>query len=233
MRGQTYHGQPCKNCSSTLKYLSGHSCVACSLKRYKDMSAEKRAARKIKADQYRAEHGHAYSKEKMKEYNRVYQAKKKGVDPDTYRIRGEIPLDERILEGSMPAPECGCWIWLGRLDKDGYGHISVDGRSVVAPRASLLAFKGLPLSGYGATRHICDFPPCVNPDHLLPGTNYENIQDRVRRGRSATKLTKENVVEIRRRRISGERMAVLADEFNVATHTIWTISNRRTWKHVP
>lgn len=31
--------------------------------------------------------------------------------------------------------------------------------------------------------HTCDFPPCVNPDHLFAGSQSENIIDSVLKGR--------------------------------------------------
>jgi hypothetical protein len=33
------------------------------------------------------------------------------------------------------------------------------------------------------TRHTCDDPPCVNPDHLEPGTYADNLLDAIERGR--------------------------------------------------
>lgn len=35
--------------------------------------------------------------------------------------------------------------------------------------------------------HQCDFPPCCNPLHLLPGTQGDNVHDWVRRGPCATR----------------------------------------------
>lgn len=32
-------------------------------------------------------------------------------------------------------------------------------------------------------RHKCDNRPCVNPDHLTPGTKKQNLQDCIDRGR--------------------------------------------------
>jgi hypothetical protein len=226
-------GRPCKTCGDTERYANSHSCVSCSKQRYRALSPEATAARKSYNKQYRDSHGHSYSKQEMKEYNRVYNAKKKGVDPKTYRIRGEIPLDERILENSMPVTECGCWIWLGRLDKDGYGHISVNGRSVVAPRVSYEAFRREKVPDDAVMRHTCDFPPCVNPDHLTYGTNYDNIQDRVVRGRTASKLSRDNIPGIRSRHADGETYSTIARDLGVSTTAIYAVIIGKTWRHVP
>lgn len=34
-----------------------------------------------------------------------------------------------------------------------------------------------------AVRHTCDNPRCINPEHLILGTQQENIQDMMERGR--------------------------------------------------
>src|SRR4051812_1749777 len=53
-------------------------------------------------------------------------------------------------------------------------------------------------------RHRCDNRMCVNPDHCLPGSHADNVQDRVQRGRTASgenhgraKLTVQQVASIR------------------------------------
>lgn len=186
------------------------------------------------AAKYRATYGHAYSKEKMREYNRVYNARKKGIDPETYRIRGEIPTTERILENCIPEPNSGCWLWLKRLDKDGYGHISVNGTVMSAPRASFMAFRGGPSDPAVLIRHTCDFPPCVNPDHLLVGDHTANSNDRVLRGRDAKKgLTIAKVSEIRRRHARGEMVSSLSATFAVSTFVVWQVVGRKSWRRLP
>ena len=68
----------------------------------------------------------------------------------------------------------GCWEWLGCKDGDGYGMFRFEGYMRRAHRwgYELLVSKvpeGLVLD------HLCRNPSCVNPDHLEPVTNQENL----------------------------------------------------------
>lgn len=70
----------------------------------------------------------------------------------------------------------GCWLWTGTQNKRGYGYLS--GRKVKTPLAhrqvyGLLAGEippGLVLD------HLCRTPICVNPAHLDPVTQQENMR---------------------------------------------------------
>lgn len=74
-------------------------------------------------------------------------------------------------------PDTGCWEWtgsIGRTPNSGYGKVRWDGRSQRAHRViyELLVGKipeGLQLD------HLCRVRHCVNPDHLEPVTQRENI----------------------------------------------------------
>lgn len=89
-------------------------------------------------------------------------------------------------------------------------------------------------------RHKCDNPICCNPDHLLLGTQLENIQDRDKRGRTSkgehrynSKLTEKEVREIRKKYIPRKYgLPRLAKEYGVDFTTIDAIIKRRGWKHV-
>jgi hypothetical protein len=84
----------------------------------------------------------------------------------------------------------GCWLWTGTKDNKGYGVFarSAGGpsprRQVRAQRMSY-ALRSGPIPGTLHTCHICDNPPCVNPDHLFLGTARDNVADRHRKGRDA------------------------------------------------
>lgn len=75
-----------------------------------------------------------------------------------------------------------CWTWNAGRDKDGYGVYYAG----YATRAHIYSW----VIHYGSTKglwvlHKCDNPSCVNPYHLFLGRNKENVEDRVRKGRTA------------------------------------------------
>lgn len=72
-----------------------------------------------------------------------------------------------------------CWMWLGVVQPNGYGQFKG-----LAHRWAYEQFVG-PLYEGCVIRHSCDEPLCVNPDHLLIGSQADNVADRVARGRSA------------------------------------------------
>jgi hypothetical protein len=126
-----------------------------------------------------------------------------------------------------------CWLWMGRLDKHGYGESKLIGR--MAPhRISYTLFKGEIPKGIFVC-HTCDIRHCVNPDHLWIGTNSENMKDMALKGRIHSKLTPENVREIRDVYENKWYFGVsrdLAKKFNVHNSTICKIVKMKKRQHV-
>lgn len=75
-----------------------------------------------------------------------------------------------------------CWLWTGSKTKDGYGQISVEGKNNLAHRFSWIFHNG-PIPDALCVLHICDNPPCTNPEHLFLGTQPDNMADKTRKGR--------------------------------------------------
>lgn len=98
--------------------------------------------------------------------------------------------EERLETNSMPLPWSGCWIWMRDVVKGGYGRTWFKGQRYLAHRLSFQTYKG-PIPDGLDVCHSCDTPPCINPDHLFAGTESENIQDSIRKGR----LTKNRVIK--------------------------------------
>lgn len=59
----------------------------------------------------------------------------------------------------------GCWLWLGTLDKDGYGTLHLRRTRRRAARVAYAYWRGLIPAGY-VVNHICHVRACVNPQHL-------------------------------------------------------------------
>lgn len=143
----------------------------------------------------------------------------------------------------MPVTESGCWIWTGRLLR-GYGQTVYKGKNSYAHRHAYEEVYGLIPEGMFVL-HKCDTPSCCNPSHLQLGTQKENMQDMVRKGRAcrsypsnqgekhfAAKLTNEIVMEIRASNESGFK---LAKKYGVGASTISRVRNNAKaggWAHV-
>lgn len=144
---------------------------------------------------------------------------------------------ERFEAKYMPEPTSGCWIWIGAMDRFGYGRFLINNENRFAHRTSYSLFKNeIP---YGVLIcHTCDNRWCVNPDHLYMGTHTENNLDSYRRKRRCHKgehspkaiLTEKQVLEIRASNVRPHR--VLADMYGVGFKTIRSIRYRESWKHI-
>lgn len=69
----------------------------------------------------------------------------------------------------------GCWMWVGGKTVDGYGQIVQGGKyRGMAHRYCYSLLKALIPKGR-VIDHLCRTPSCVNPSHLEPVTQRENI----------------------------------------------------------
>ena len=93
-----------------------------------------------------------------------------------------IPLAQRLSDCVIPEPMSGCHLWIGNVNRKGYGRIRVDGKTHVAHRAAWIVAHGQVPSG-SMVLHSCDNPACVNPHHLHLGDSFANMREMVERGR--------------------------------------------------
>ena|ERR1700687_203803 len=81
--------------------------------------------------------------------------------------------------------DCGyitpCWLWTGCVDKDGYSVTRIGYRKISAHKAAFIFFYNFEPQLHVC--HKCDIPGCFNPEHLFEGTQKDNIQDAVSKGR--------------------------------------------------
>jgi hypothetical protein len=122
----------------------------------------------------------------------------------------------------------GCWLWRGTTN-NGYGIFLLPGEVPVrAHRHAYELWKG-PIPDGAVVMHVCDNPPCVNPDHLQIGTRLDNNRDCAAKGRRPTganhwkfKLTAQHVVAIRN---DTRTMAAIAIEYGTTASTVSRIKN--------
>lgn len=81
---------------------------------------------------------------------------------------------DRFEAKVSPEPNSGCHLWIGFLDPNGYGRFHHHGGQL-AHRFAYQAKHGVIPSGL-VLDHLCRVRCCVNPDHLEPVTNEENIR---------------------------------------------------------
>ncbi len=120
-----------------------------------------------------------------------------------------------------PESHTQCWLWLPGKAVGPYGKAEMFGKQWLAHRLAFVLTHGT-IPDELVVRHECDTPLCVKPQHLLLGTHYDNVLDKVQRGRQnrgtshwRAQLSCEDVLEIRRMRKEGMSSKMLAGMFGV------------------
>ena len=129
----------------------------------------------------------------------------------------------------------GCWVWIGRTNKCGYGSFSISNKEHKrAHRYSWELRWGKLSSSRIMVCHKCDIRVCVNPDHLFIGLAEDNNRDCIAKGRNAHglssgrhKLTLDNVKEILTSNLSNVE---LGKKFSVDHSSIARIRSGKGWK---
>ncbi|MED4262025.1 HNH endonuclease signature motif containing protein [Priestia aryabhattai] len=100
--------------------------------------------------------------------------------PSVIRIKNlpKKKLATNTKEPVFVVTSSGCWECISHGLKNGYANIFGGGHRFMW---SLWNKKEIP-DGM-VVRHKCDNSKCCNPHHLEIGTQYDNVQDAVKRGR--------------------------------------------------
>jgi hypothetical protein len=139
-----------------------------------------------------------------------------------------------------------CWEWTGGKDSGAYGMLVIaaptpSGRTMLRASHVALLLDGTSVPEGFMACHRCDNPPCVNPAHLYVGDQDSNMQDKKERGRIAvargsengiSKLTEDDVRDLRTRAAAGVSRRILADEYGIDPSNLSYIIRRKTWTHV-
>lgn len=149
---------------------------------------------------------------------------------------------KKFLRGIRKLPS-GCWICdTAYKTRAGYLHLQItEGgvqNAIKVHRFSYEYFVG-PVPKGKLICHTCDVRWCCNPKHLFPGTQAENMQDMVRKGRglvgeksARTKFTEADILRIYRMVDKGISREAIARKYGVKPVTISHIAIGRNWKHL-
>lgn len=137
-----------------------------------------------------------------------------------------------------------CIEWTKGKSPEGYGQIT---RTAVGGRRPMKAHRFTWQEKFGpipkglCVLHLCDNRACINIDHLALGTHKANSFDMLQKGRhhppkgemsGRSKLTVDQVQQIKIWLSGGLEDAVIARRFGVTTPCIRSIRIGRTWKHL-
>jgi hypothetical protein len=79
----------------------------------------------------------------------------------------------------------GCWVYTGKLMRDGYAKLCRNGKSHLAHRYAYTRLVG-PIGEGMTLDHLCRNRACANPVHLEPVTLLENVRRARRAGSTHT-----------------------------------------------
>lgn len=151
---------------------------------------------------------------------------------------------ERFWEKVDRAAPDECWEWTAPLTTYGYGQFMWDYKMCRAHRVAYQLVKGT-IPEKAVVMHTCDNRACVNPAHLVLGTQADNLADMDSKGRrvkawlvgSRNGSAKVNEEDVRAIRALVPTLRFSQDEigkmFGIDQTTISLIVNRKKWRHVP
>jgi hypothetical protein len=140
-----------------------------------------------------------------------------------------------------------CWHWTGATTSSGYGRLAVNdpGQPKRLEQAHRVAYELAygPIPTGLVVRHRCDVPACCRPSHLELGTQADNVQDMVDRGRARggsspgiahprSKLTEDEVRQIRAAYSAGDTYKAIGTRFGLGISQVARIVKRTAWAHV-
>lgn len=87
-----------------------------------------------------------------------------------------IEIKEFLLKNKLVLAN-GCWL-LSNRNNNNYEYY----KDIGIHRLSAWIFNNVDIDTDIVIRHSCDNPPCWNPEHLIAGTQSENLSDAVNKG---------------------------------------------------
>ena len=142
-------------------------------------------------------------------------------------------------EHEWPCSYC-CALWTGAFYETGYGEIVVRKKRTTTHRVAWELWNGRPVPEGLVVAHYCHRRACVNPLHIRPVTQAENVEDSIRDWRHAfgerqghSKFTDATATEALALYAIGWSFMAIAEHFDVTYATAQSLCLGETWKHLP
>lgn len=129
-----------------------------------------------------------------------------------------------------------CWEWTGArftndYGKKTYGQGLFKRQHYRMHRVAYELFKG-EIPENIVVAHLCNNPPCVNPNHLYLATRLENSSDAARDQLYPKILQPDDVLDIRRMYEEGHTYVEMAAKYNVGTSTITGVVRLKNHRYI-
>ncbi|AII27524.1 HNH endonuclease [Vibrio phage VPp1] len=108
----------------------------------------------------------------------------------------------------------GCLFWTGAINTDGYPRALIDGNNNAKLHRVVLELKTGKVPE--VARHTCDNPLCLNPNHLVDGTQYDNMLDRDSRGRTHNHVSVKEKELVKSMRAEGKKYKEIAKALGIS-----------------
>lgn len=129
--------------------------------------------------------------------------------------------------GASRDEKSGCLVWNKATDGHGYAYTWHKGKVQRAARVAYELNHGQEANGY--VLHTCDNRKCIEPSHLYNGTQKQNAQDTVTRGRWSGNviLTEEKIALVQKALSLGLTQAEVAALCGCHRSTISHLNRRQ------
>lgn len=144
-------------------------------------------------------------------------------------------LHEIFICGVVAVPTNNCVIWpFGKKD-NGYGITNYIEQAITAHRAALILYTGENPKDKLAAHGPCHNRLCINP-HSEHGMGWSdkrsNALDQYRDGTMNRSLTNEQISEVRKRYLQGEKLQSIGDRYGVTATTVCYVAKGKTYQHL-
>ena len=143
---------------------------------------------------------------------------------------------QRFTKKFIVNNKTNCWEWIACIHPNGYGQFLLNNKKCAAHRVSYELHVGK-IPDDLLVCHTCDVKNCVNPNHLFLGTQQENVDDMIKKGRankakgskSGNAKLNESQARVIKKLLASISVKEVAGLFSASKNTVHRIKNGTHW----